>query len=87
MKIKLNLNGKQNHASVFGNHGGRKMKIHYRKDLDSPDKIIHDVLYIDVIDGNEPVNVVLRNGKELKIRLDRIEAILDDEIAEKEKKE
>lgn len=58
------------------------MRIHYRKDLNNPDKIIYDVLYIQVIDGNSPVSVVLRNGKELTIRLDRIEGILDDELCE-----
>jgi hypothetical protein len=51
------------------------MKIHYKKDYHSPDKIIENVLYIQVIDGNEPVNVVLRNGRELSIRLDRIEGL------------
>lgn len=56
------------------------MKIHYRKDLNSPDKIINDVLFVGVVDGNEPVNVVLKNGKELLIRLDRIEAIYDDSL-------
>lgn len=58
------------------------MKIHYKKDLKSPDKIIDNVIYVGVIDGNEPVSVVFENGKELNIRLDRIEAIIDDSLTE-----
>ncbi|GEM_PF-4512929 len=60
------------------------MKIHYRKNLNSPDKIISDVIYIGVIDGNEPVSVVLRDNREFRIRLDRIEAIIDDSMTVKE---
>lgn len=56
------------------------MRIHYKKDLNTSDKMIEDVLYVGVIDGDKPVNVVLRNGKELRIRLDRIEAFVDDEV-------
>ena len=56
------------------------MKIHYKKDLDSPDKIISDVIYMGIVDGNEPAAVVLKNGRELTIRLDRIEAIIDDSV-------
>ncbi len=62
--------------------GGRGMKIHYHKSIDEPDKIITDVLYIGIVDGFTPASVVLKNGKELTIRLDRIEAILDDELGD-----
>lgn len=54
------------------------MFIHYNNGQE--EKLITDILCITIIDGNTPAIVSLRNGKELKIRLDRIETILDDEI-------
>ena len=54
------------------------MFLHYNNGQE--EKLITDILCINIIDGNTPAVVVLRNGKELKIRLDRIEMILDDEI-------
>lgn len=54
------------------------MFIHYNNGQE--EKLITDILCITIIDGNTPAIVSLRNGKELRIRLDRIETILDDEI-------
>lgn len=54
------------------------MLLHYNNGQE--EKLIADILAITIIDGNTPAIVALRNGKELKIRLDRIETILDDEI-------
>ena len=54
------------------------MFIHYNNGKE--EKLITDILCITIIDGNTPAIVSLRNGKELRIRLDRIETILDDEI-------
>jgi hypothetical protein len=44
------------------------------------EKLIKDILCIDIIDGNNPAIITLRNGKELRIRLDRIETILNDDV-------
>lgn len=57
------------------------MCLHYNNGQE--EKLITDILCITIIDGNTPAIVALRNGKELKIRLDRIEMILDDEIRSK----
>ena len=54
------------------------MFLHYNNGEE--EKLITDILCISIIAGNTPAIVTLRNGKELKIRLDRIEMILDDEI-------
>ena len=54
------------------------MFIHYNNGQE--EKLITDILCITIIDGNTPAIVSLRNGKDLRIRLDRIETILDDEI-------
>lgn len=54
------------------------MILHYNNGQE--EKLIADILCISIIDGNTPAVVALRNGKELSIRLDRIEMILDDEI-------
>lgn len=43
-------------------------------------RLITGVLHILVIDGENPVTVLLDNGKELTIRLDHIEAIIDDSL-------
>lgn len=53
------------------------MFLHYNN---GEEKLITDILCIDIIDGNHPAIVTLRNGKELRIRLDRIETILNDNI-------
>ena len=54
------------------------MFLHYNNGEE--EKLITDILCIDIIDGNHPAIVTLRNGKELRIRLDRIETILNDDI-------
>ena len=54
------------------------MFLHYNNGEE--EKLITDILCIDIVDGNHPAIVTLRNGKELRIRLDRIETILDDDI-------
>ncbi len=54
------------------------MFLHYNNGKE--EKLITDILCISIIDSNTPAIVNLRNGKELRIRLDRIESILDDEI-------
>ena len=56
------------------------MFLHYNNGEE--EKLITDILCIDIIDGNNPAIVTLRNGKELRIRLDRIETILNDDIRE-----
>ncbi len=55
------------------------MKIHYNNGTD--EKIIENVLYIQVIDGLHLVSCVMRNGKEYTISLSHIEAIMDDELS------
>lgn len=54
------------------------MFLHYNNGQE--EKLITDILCITIVDENTPAIVTLRNGKELRIRLDRIETILDDEI-------
>ena len=54
------------------------MFLHYNNGQE--EKLITDILCITIIDGNKPAIVALRNGKELNIRLDRIETICDDNI-------
>lgn len=44
------------------------------------EKQIKDVVNIDIIDGEHPIVALLRNGRELTIRLDNIESIFDDEL-------
>lgn len=58
------------------------MFIHYNNG--KSEKLIKDVLCVTVIDGEHPAIAALTNGKELTIRLDRIEAICDNNILEKE---
>lgn len=58
------------------------MIIHYNNGAE--EKLLRNILYIGVIDGEHSVTVLTKSGKEYNIRIDRIEAILDDEIAEKE---
>jgi hypothetical protein len=64
---------------------GNVMIIHYNNGTE--EKLLRNISYIGVIDGENPVSVLTRSGKEYNIRLDHIEAILDDEIAEKERKD
>lgn len=59
------------------------MFIHYNNGEE--EKLIKNVLCVDIIDGEHPAYVTLTDGKELRIRLDRIETICDDEILEKER--
>ena len=56
-----------------------KMIIHYNNGTE--EKLLRDIAYIEVIDGEHPVTVLTKSGKEYNIRIDRIEAIFDDEIA------
>ena len=56
------------------------MKIHYCKAIGCPKKIIEEVKFIQIVDGNTPATIVMQSGRELTIRLDRIEAILDDDV-------
>ena len=56
------------------------MRIHYQKSLDEPEKIIADVAYIGIVDAFTPATVLLENGRELTIRLNRIEAIFDESM-------
>lgn len=58
------------------------MLLHYNNGEE--EKLITDILCIDIIDSDTPAIVTLRNGKELRIRLDRIETILNDDIRERE---
>lgn len=52
------------------------------------EKQIKDVVNIEVVDGEHPIVVLLRNGRELTIRLDNIESIFDDELlSERKEKE
>ena len=54
------------------------MIIHYNNG--EAEKLIRNVVYIQVIGNEYPVTALLSNGKELTISLDRIEAIIDDVI-------
>lgn len=54
------------------------MFLHYNNGEE--EKLIKDILCIDIIDSNHHAIVTLRNGKELRIRLDRIETILNDDV-------
>lgn len=44
------------------------------------EKLIKDILCIQIIDGNTPAIITLKSGGELRIRLDRIEMIVDDSV-------
>lgn len=54
------------------------MIIHYNNGKE--EKLITDILCITIIDENTPAIVALRNGKELTIRIDQIETILNDDV-------
>ena len=59
------------------------MRIHYNNA--EKEKIIDNVLSIQVIDGNQPVVVLMANGKELTVSLRNIEMILDEAVFKKPK--
>lgn len=59
------------------------MIIHYNNG--ETEKLIRNVVYIQVIGNECPVTALLSNGKELTISLDRIEAIIDDIILDRRK--
>lgn len=54
------------------------MFIHYNNG--ESQKLIKNVLCVDIVDGEHPAYVTLANGAELRIRIDRIETICDNEI-------
>ena len=58
------------------------MFIHYNNG--ESEKLIKNVLCVDIINGEHPAYVTLSDGTELHIRLDRIESICDSEILKKE---
>ena len=51
------------------------MFLHYNNG--EKEKLIKDILCIQIIDGNTPAIITLKSGGELRIRLDRIEIIFD----------
>ena len=59
------------------------MIIHYNNG--ETEKLIRNVVHLQVIGNGYPVTALLSNGNELTISIDRIEAIIDDDIAEKGK--
>lgn len=59
------------------------MKIHYNNG--KSEKMLENVIAIQVIGANEPVTAVLENGRELTILLDNIEMIVDDGLCEGER--
>lgn len=60
------------------------MIIHYNNG--ETEKLIRNVIHIQVIGNGYPVIALLSNGNELTISLDRIESIIDDVIAERNDK-
>ena len=60
------------------------MFLHYNNG--EKEELIKDILCIDIIDEYSPVIITLRNGRELRIRIDRIETILNDDILEEDEK-
>lgn len=56
------------------------MFLHYNNG--EKEKLIKDILSIQIIDGNTPAIITLKSGGELRIRLDRIEMIVDDSVLE-----
>ena len=61
------------------------MFLHYNNG--EKEKLIEDILCIQIIDGNTPAIITLKNGGELRIRLDRIEMIVDDSVLKGEENE
>lgn len=54
------------------------MFLHYNNG--EKEKLIKDILCIQIIDGNTPAIITLKSGGELRIRLDRIEIIVEDSV-------
>lgn len=54
------------------------MFLHYNNG--EKEKLIKDILCIQIIDENTPAIITLKNGGELRIRLDRIEIIVEDSV-------
>ena len=54
------------------------MFLHYNNG--EKEKLIKDILCIQIIGGNTPAIITLKSGGELRIRLDRIEIIFDDSV-------
>lgn len=54
------------------------MKIHYNNG--KKEKIIDDIIGIQVVGADKPIVALLENGAELRISLDNIEMILDDTV-------
>ena len=61
------------------------MFLHYNNGI--KEKLIKDVLCIQIIDGNTPAIIALKSGGELRIRLDRVEMIVDDSVLERSGKQ
>ena len=58
------------------------MFLHYNNG--EKEKLIKDILCIQIIDGNTPAIITLKSGGELRIRLDRIEIIVEDSVVKGE---
>lgn len=61
------------------------MFLHYNNG--EKEKLIKDILSIQIIDGNTPAIIALKSGVELRIRLDRVEMIVDDSVLERSGKQ
>lgn len=59
------------------------MFLHYNNG--EKERLIKDILCIQIIDENTPAIISLKSGGELSIRLDRIEMIVDDGVLERSK--
>lgn len=57
------------------------MFLHYNNG--EKEILIKDILCIQIIDENTPAIISLKSGGELRIRLDRIEMIVDDGVLER----
>lgn len=58
------------------------MKIHYNNG--HTEKIIDNIIAIEVVGNNIPVIAITESGHEYQISLDNIEMILDDTFCEEE---
>lgn len=56
------------------------MKIHYNNG--KTEKMIDNIIAIQVIGNGEPITAVTSNGKELVISLNNIEMIVDDDLCQ-----
>lgn len=54
------------------------MFLHYNNG--EKEKLIKDILCIQIIDETRPAIITLKSGGELRIRLDRIEIIVEDSV-------